>query len=388
MALTGTREELLAGIDDQRTNIGLLYLKSISPRLLRNYGPGHNERINISSGEIFALHQVYETKPTEEAKYEAHQKYIDIHFIISGEEMARVAKIEGQEPYYERNDVAFYAPGEGDEFILRAGRAAIFYPDDIHSTGLDPGGEGVLVRKIVVKVRIDSSWAEETGVPRLEVNAKSPDVTSKNFQVPRGASAPEEKQSRKWLFLDRILGLKAWMVCAAVFATQVPILIWAGSGRGEFWAVAVMAFMMPVFLGSLNLWLWALGTRFHGWLPKKLRDKTGFFRTCIIYSETYTIFWVAALWVAGNLMGLPMHHGLGYFFYALLIPFILLSAVFMLYANYYVATRLIMAETMKRALFAEWAGPFLMICLYPVGIWFIQPRVNRLYEKHAGLLVG
>ncbi len=55
----------------------------------------------------------------------------------------------------------------------------------------------------------------------------------------------------------------------------------------------------------------------------------------------------------------------------------------MFYDLYFVSKNLVLAETSKSASFYDYAGPFFLIWFFPVGVWFIQPRINRLYGQPA-----
>jgi hypothetical protein len=46
-----------------------------------------------------------------------------------------------------------------------------------------------------------------------------------------------------------------------------------------------------------------------------------------------------------------------------------------------VSKSLVLAETGKPASFYDYAGPFFLLWFFPVGIWIVQPRVNRLYSE-------
>ena len=51
---------------------------------LKNIKPGKYE---IDGENIFALISEYKTKSEQEGKLEAHRKYIDVQYVISGEEI-------------------------------------------------------------------------------------------------------------------------------------------------------------------------------------------------------------------------------------------------------------------------------------------------------------
>jgi hypothetical protein len=48
----------------------------------------------------------------------------------------------------------------------------------------------------------------------------------------------------------------------------------------------------------------------------------------------------------------------------------------------FVATALGVAETGKSRVFSQIVGTFFLLWFFPVGIWIIQPKINRLYQEH------
>jgi len=109
---------------------------------------------NIDGDDVFAMVQEYETKKIEKCKLEGHVKYIDIQYIIEGEEHIGLTSKTNQE-LEERNDEDDYAfyKGESTLFKFDPSVFGIFFPDDLHMpcVGLNQISK---VRKIVVKVRI------------------------------------------------------------------------------------------------------------------------------------------------------------------------------------------------------------------------------------------
>ena len=118
---------------------------------LNNLPPG---KYPIDGENIFALVSEYQTKPESEGKLEAHRKYIDVQYVISGEELMGYAPLGTQhilEPYKEENDIVFF---KGDKSFTKvpAGMFAIFFPEDVHLPGIKTE-ESVKVKKLVIKVR-------------------------------------------------------------------------------------------------------------------------------------------------------------------------------------------------------------------------------------------
>jgi YhcH/YjgK/YiaL family protein len=115
-------------------------------------------RFAIDGDDCFALVQTYATKQLAEAMFEAHQEYIDIQFIQSGQETILWTPLavltEIVQPYAVEKDIAFFAtPPHVTPIHLRAGDFAIFFPTDGHAPGLEYGGRAK-VRKTVIKVRV------------------------------------------------------------------------------------------------------------------------------------------------------------------------------------------------------------------------------------------
>ncbi|MEI7902584.1 MAG: YhcH/YjgK/YiaL family protein [bacterium] len=112
-------------------------------------------RLDVNGSQLFALTQEYETKPIREGKLEAHKKYIDIQFIVSGEELTGYAPLKNQRashPFDTERDIGFYE-GEAWFTLLRKGMFAIFFPQDAHLPGRC-AKEPAPVKKIVMKIAV------------------------------------------------------------------------------------------------------------------------------------------------------------------------------------------------------------------------------------------
>ena len=116
------------------------------------------KRYDIDGDNLYAPVSEYLTKNEEDAKYEAHRKYIDIQYIINGKELMGVAPISQKkeilEPYDSTKDIEFLTVTGGENYLALPGRFFIFFPEDAHRPGLKDG-ENSPVRKIVIKVKVD-----------------------------------------------------------------------------------------------------------------------------------------------------------------------------------------------------------------------------------------
>ena len=109
----------------------------------------------IDGDKVYASVQTYETK--SDAKYESHRRYIDIQYMIKGEEKIGVTDLSNCKTCIEYDtdkDLEFYDNCSDEEFLaLETGQFLILYPHDAHKPSISKG-QKKNVKKVVVKVAI------------------------------------------------------------------------------------------------------------------------------------------------------------------------------------------------------------------------------------------
>lgn len=111
-------------------------------------------RFPLDGERLFAFVQCYETHANDTP--EAHRKYIDIQYLIEGEELVGVAPLETMTEEVEarpEGDIWFYH-GETAPLPIGRGRFLVLFPEDAHAPCL-PAGAPAHVKKCVVKVLAD-----------------------------------------------------------------------------------------------------------------------------------------------------------------------------------------------------------------------------------------
>lgn len=114
--------------------------------------------VHMINPRVRAIVSEYETKEQNELGYEAHREYIDIQYLISGEEKICSVPLEylkEKAPYNAEKDIAFYeeADVKPQELLLGNGYFAILYPQDGHMPQLCVKAP-TAVKKVVVKVKL------------------------------------------------------------------------------------------------------------------------------------------------------------------------------------------------------------------------------------------
>lgn len=109
----------------------------------------------IIDENLYANVQEYYTK--DDAKYEAHKNYLDIQYMIKGQESIGVTNLDNCTvcvDYDEEKDIEFLDCNVEEEYVsLEEGQFVILYPQDAHKPSIDYKGKQ-FVKKVVVKVKI------------------------------------------------------------------------------------------------------------------------------------------------------------------------------------------------------------------------------------------
>jgi YhcH/YjgK/YiaL family protein len=114
----------------------------------------------IQGEEVFALAMQAPSRDPGEAKFESHRDYIDIQFLLAGEEamgLLPIGQLDGATPYDAAKDLIFYAtPPRYQELRIPPGHFVALFPDEGHMPMCHAGGPHQL-SKVVIKVKL-SHW--------------------------------------------------------------------------------------------------------------------------------------------------------------------------------------------------------------------------------------
>lgn len=133
----------------ERLMLGLNFLKNENVREMLP------SRIELEGDKVFAMIQHYDTKPKEQGVWEAHRKYIDIQYVVEGQELMGYANL-GHLQAGEYNDEKDYLllKGEGSYVLMKPGTFVILAPQDAHIPQVAVDAPQP-VKKVVVKVAVN-----------------------------------------------------------------------------------------------------------------------------------------------------------------------------------------------------------------------------------------
>ncbi|MDR1630506.1 MAG: YhcH/YjgK/YiaL family protein [Oscillospiraceae bacterium] len=116
------------------------------------------KKYEIDGKRLHLSVQEYEPYAREGRYLEAHRKYIDLQFAVSGSELIGWAPTDEltvrTEEFSKGGDIAFYEEEPKLWIPLEEGTFTLLYPQDAHMPCIRMGGAGGSVKKVVVKIAV------------------------------------------------------------------------------------------------------------------------------------------------------------------------------------------------------------------------------------------
>ena len=116
-------------------------------------------------------------------------------------------------------------------------------------------------------------------------------------------------------------------------------------------------------------WMWSMGSFLVSISEPSLKLSIHYFRFAIIFPTLYL------------LTALPFFLSRNSTVEAIILPLHLLTMFCLFYVFYFISKSLVIAEKCEAVTFNDYALSLFLLFFSIVGIWLIQPRINRLYAR-------
>lgn len=185
--------------------------------------------------------------------------------------------------------------------------------------------------------------------------------------------------------MNTFLRLKHWQLFLLAFILPIACQPFALAALTKFHnsalGMGLFLLMMLSCLIPLFSWFYALGINLYPKLPEmtnlKLRKFKIFWLIPVVYIGTSMIFMVGKF-----VFSMPTLHIPGLI--VLIIVLLHLFSMFCIfYCLYFVAKSLKAVELERPVSFSDYAGEFFLIWFFPIGVWFIQPRINSIFSDNS-----
>ena len=139
----------------------------------------------------------------------------------------------------------------------------------------------------------------------------------------------------------------------------------------------VMIFCMAILFG----WLYAMGTNLHKQLPGNVRMNLVLFVILCLVAFIVIVLTSVLIFISVNRTladqeppDVPMSLSLALFIY-------LFFMFCIFYCLYFIARALKAVELQRPVSIGDYIGEFFLLWFYMIGVWIIQPRLNKLFIK-------
>ena len=168
------------------------------------------------------------------------------------------------------------------------------------------------------------------------------------------------------------LKLKAWqMFLLIIFPTILPTMILNGLD-GLKWFGIIMLLWVLALIG----WMYSVGSNSNQKLPEHLKKSMFIYRLGYIIVIFYSV--LIALQLIPGLSGSNTQ--------SIMPPWAIilhLASMFgMFYGLWFTAKQFVTFQKGEKVTFLEYSGPFFLFWFFPLGVWFLQPKINEMFSPN------
>ena len=142
----------------------------------------------------------------------------------------------------------------------------------------------------------------------------------------------------------------------------------------------VFPWVMILFTGIFFGWFWSIAIGLKDKIPTDITMKTTRFKFFFFIPLAYIVLVMIYL---GNLFNgfQADDFEIGGWIISIVLPLHLFSMFCMFYVIYYVAKTIKTVELQRKAVFGDFVVEFFLLWIYFIGIWVLQPRINKLAQR-------
>jgi hypothetical protein len=134
-----------------------------------------------------------------------------------------------------------------------------------------------------------------------------------------------------------------------------------------------------LFVYVLMGWMYAVAVGLQKMMPPGIKMKVTLFKIFFFTPLAYITLIICFMLGAFNGSGNPHFNPI---ILVAIIPLHLFSTFCMFYNLYFVAKTLKTVELQREAYFSDFVLEFFLVWFFPIGVWILQPRVNKLIKAY------
>ena len=138
-----------------------------------------------------------------------------------------------------------------------------------------------------------------------------------------------------------------------------------------------------IFLLVLYGWVWSVGVGLQKKIPQDLRLNVKFFKWTVIFPFIYITLILGTLSYAFSSDWDYIEQYIDLLDSALFIilPMHYFTLFCLFYQLYFVSKTIKTMELQRKVTFGDYIGELVLVLLFPIGIWFVQPKINKFAQS-------
>jgi len=140
----------------------------------------------------------------------------------------------------------------------------------------------------------------------------------------------------------------------------------------------IFPIIMLIFMGVLYGWFWSVAIGLQKKVPEGIKMKIMKFKIFFFYIICYMILFMGSFFFMFRAINFLEYIDPSFMMFIL--PFHFFAMFCSFYMLYFVAKTFKTVELQREVKFSDFAGEFFMIWFYPIGIWILQPKINKMIE--------
>lgn len=184
--------------------------------------------------------------------------------------------------------------------------------------------------------------------------------------------------------MDFFLRAKHWQIFTLLIIIPSCLQIFLIANKDFDFMLKVLPAVGLIYIVVFFTWLWTIGTRLHSKLPESRRSNLKLFKFLLLVPTIYILG--ISIYISMRAMGLIVSDNPPLLIMNDIIkevfPLHILSMFCLFYVLWNNAKTIKSIELQRPVSFGEFTNEFFLLWFFPIGIWIMQPRINKMTEQN------
>lgn len=163
------------------------------------------------------------------------------------------------------------------------------------------------------------------------------------------------------------------------FLFQIITIIYVIATDSPLFAFSTFPIFMLLYVSIFFGWFWSIGVGLHKFLPEYHNLKIKKFKIFFFIPLIYITLLMVSMMYLGIFSEFPPPDDMIGISLVLIVPLHLFSIFCMFYMLYFCSKTIKSIELNREVDFSDYAGEFFLLWFYIIGIWILQPKINKIY---------